>query len=117
MAEIKNTFLKSKMNKDLDSRLIPNGEYRDAKNVNISKSENADVGAVENVAGNILAKDWLGSLNCPGIDVIGHANDLANDRIFFFLTNYIDNSIDNLSNSSCASLYSGIFCKTYSEST
>ena len=98
MAEIKNTFLKSKMNKDLDSRLIPNGEYRDAKNVNISRSENSDVGSVENVSGNILAKDWLGSLNCPGIDVIGHVNDLANDRIFFFLTNYTDNSISNLSN-------------------
>ncbi len=98
MSEIKNTFLKSKMNKDLDSRLIPNGEYRDAKNVNISRSEDSDVGAVENVSGNILAKDWLGSLNCPGIDVIGHASDLANDRIFFFLTNYTDNSIDNLSN-------------------
>ena len=28
--EIKNTFLKSKMNKDLDDRILPNGEYRDA---------------------------------------------------------------------------------------
>jgi hypothetical protein len=31
MAEVKNAFLKSKMNKDLDSRLVPAGEYRDAK--------------------------------------------------------------------------------------
>ena len=52
MAEVKNSFLKSKMNKDLDSRLVPNGEYRDAQNVQISKSEGDDVGALENVLGN-----------------------------------------------------------------
>ena len=53
MAGVKNTFIKSKMNKDLDDRLIPNGEYRDAQNAQISKSEGADVGALENVLGNI----------------------------------------------------------------
>ena len=47
MAEIKNTFLKSKMNKDLDERLLPNGEYRDARNIAISKSEDSNVGAAE----------------------------------------------------------------------
>ena len=30
MPEIKNTLLKGRMNKDLDERLVPNGEYRDA---------------------------------------------------------------------------------------
>ena len=57
MAEVKNSFLKSKMNKDLDARLLPNGEYRDALNVSISKSENANVGALENVEGNNLTVD------------------------------------------------------------
>ena len=33
MPEIKNTFTQGKMNKDLDERLIPNGEYRDALNM------------------------------------------------------------------------------------
>ena len=28
MAEIKNAFIKSRMNKDLDARLVPSGEYR-----------------------------------------------------------------------------------------
>ena len=32
MAEVKNAFIKSKMNKDLDSRLLPSGEYRNALN-------------------------------------------------------------------------------------
>ena len=44
MPQITNTFLKSKMNKDLDSRILPNGEYRDAQNLQISKSEGAEVG-------------------------------------------------------------------------
>ena len=54
MAEIKNSFLKSKMNKDLDDRLIPNGEYRDAQNISVGKSEADDIGALENVLGNVL---------------------------------------------------------------
>ena len=46
MPEIKNNFLKGKMNKDLDDRLIPKGEYREAQNIIISESEGSDVGAV-----------------------------------------------------------------------
>ena len=70
MAEIKNSFLKSKMNKDLDDRLIPNGEYRDANNISVGKSEDSDIGALETILGNSLA---LGSLtNYPaGQTVIG----------------------------------------------
>ena len=50
--QIKNTFLKSKMNKDLDDRILPNGEYRDARNISVGRSEDDDVGAIENVIGN-----------------------------------------------------------------
>ena len=46
MAELKRNFLKAKMNKDLDERLVPNGEYRDALNVEISSSEGSNVGSV-----------------------------------------------------------------------
>ena len=53
MEEAKNTFLKSKMNKDLVDRLLPSGEYRNARNVAVSKSEGQDVGALENVLGNV----------------------------------------------------------------
>ena len=59
MAEAKNTFLKSKMNKDLDDRLLPSGEYRNANNVAVSKSEGQDVGALENVLGNIKIANIL----------------------------------------------------------
>jgi hypothetical protein len=53
MAEIKNTFLKGKMNKDLDARLLPNGEYRDAQNLQISRSEGSTVGEFENILGDL----------------------------------------------------------------
>lgn len=97
MAEIKNTFLKSKMNKDLDSRLIPNGEYRDGQNISISKSEDSDVGAIENILGNTLVTE-LGLSDECGLDIIGQLADISNDRYFLFLTNYSDNSFDLLSN-------------------
>jgi hypothetical protein len=54
MAEIQNNFIKSKMNKDLDDRLVPSGEYRDALNIAISRSEGDDVGALETILGNEL---------------------------------------------------------------
>ena len=40
------------MNKDLDERLVPNGEYRDALNIEISTSEGSNVGSVQNIKGN-----------------------------------------------------------------
>ena len=42
------------MNKDLDERLVPNGQYRDALNVQVSTSEGSDVGALQNILGNKL---------------------------------------------------------------
>ena len=51
MAEVKNTFIQSKMNQDLDGRILPNGQYRFGKNISISLSDAAHVGALENVLG------------------------------------------------------------------
>ena len=59
MPEIKNTFLKGRMNKDLDERLIANGEYRDASNIQVSSTEASDAGTVQNILGNIYANKAL----------------------------------------------------------
>jgi hypothetical protein len=88
MAEIKNTFIKSKMNTDLDDRLIPNGEYRVATNIAVGKSENDDVGALENIVGN--KKVTEGSLFGSDFEIIGYHKDEANNRIITFVTNYSD---------------------------
>ena len=53
MPEIKNTFTQGKMNKDLDERLVPNGQYRDGLNIQVSTSEGSDVGTVQNILGNL----------------------------------------------------------------
>ena len=96
MPEIKNTFLKSKMNKDLDARLIPNGEYRDGQNISVSSSEGSSVGALENIRGNKLLTSF--GLTDFNLEVIGQHVDTENNRIFFFITNFTDTSIDQLSN-------------------
>ncbi len=120
MPEIKNTFLKSKMNKDLDSRLIPNGEYRDAQNLSVSKSEGADVGSLENILGNTIISDlknkiktleaekleayWTGStvrsteLQTNQLEIIGYYSAVSIDTLFLFITDYRDSSNDRLSN-------------------
>ena len=106
MAEVRNNFLSSKMNKDLDARLVPSGEYRDALNVSISKSEGDDVGALETVLGNVSLTDF-GVTTC-NVDIIGKYMDVANDRIIVFMTNYVDTSSDRLSNFSPATAYHAI---------
>ena len=83
MAEIKNSFLRSKMNKDLDDRLIPNGEYRDATNISVGKSEADDIGALETVLGNTLAADF----GETGMQVIGYHSIENSNKIIVFLTN------------------------------
>ena len=125
MPEIKNTFLKSKMNKTLDSRLIPNGEYRDAQNVSISRSEGSDVGALENVLGNTKLTNLKvdiaalerqkvediyqvnlrpAELQLPSLEIIGYYTDTTTDKIFLFLTDYRDSSSNRISNFAPADL-------------
>ena len=93
--EIKNTFLKSKMNKDLDDRILPNGEYRDARNISVGRSEDNDVGALENIIGNALVTGTdLGN----GLTIIGIEADDSTDRLFVFLTDYEDPNISSPTN-------------------
>ena len=52
MPEIKHVFTGGKMNRDLDERLIPKDQYKTAINVQVSSSENSDVGTIQNILGN-----------------------------------------------------------------
>ena len=72
MAEGKNSFIKSKMNKDLDERLIPGNEYRDATNIAVSRSEAGDVGALEAILGNTLVGKSI-----QGGEIIGYFSVLS----------------------------------------
>ena len=52
MPELKHGFGAAKMNKDVDERIVPNGEYRDALNIEIVTSEGSDVGSMQTLFGN-----------------------------------------------------------------
>jgi hypothetical protein len=103
MAEVKNAFIKSKMNKDLDSRLLPSGEYRDGQNIQVSKSEGEDVGALENAVGNLPAETTSGANDVDNVDFsvlsgfstgtlksIGVYADTNTSNIFVFLTDFTE---------------------------
>ena len=85
MPEIKNLFTSGRMNKDLDERLIPSNQYRDALNIQVSSSEGSDVGAIENILGNksIINKAYnidtqvhtKYNVQTPGFDILGLPND------------------------------------------
>ena len=105
MAKLQHTFVQGKMNKDLDERLVPNGQYRDAKNIQVSTSEGSDVGAVENILGNTIKNNkpgggaWqtTGSGTTPfgltNAKCIGTVRDSQNEKIYWFLTSDTVNAI------------------------
>ena len=80
MAEIIHTFQRGRMNKDLDERLVPNGEYRDALNLDVSVSESSDIGSFENTIGNLTKINK--SYNPDTLQHVtwetGYINDLTN---------------------------------------
>ena len=83
MPEIKNTFLKGRMNQDLDSRILPEGEYREAINLMISRSEGSTVGEFENVLGNTLISTISSTKNKS---VIGHVIDQTNNIVYLLIS-------------------------------
>ena len=56
MPELKHAFSAGRMNKDLDERLVPNGEYRDATNIEISTSEGSNTGVAQSLRGNLARR-------------------------------------------------------------
>ena len=94
MPEFVHVFQKGKMNKDLDERLIPNGEYRDALNLDLANSDNGNLGVLQNVEGNIqlIGKEGTGNTWSTGfIDqysnptCIGtYRNDIT-EKVYWFI--------------------------------
>ena len=82
MPEIKNSFFQGKINKDLDERLIPNGQYRDALNIEVSTSEGDDVGTVQSVKGNTLVS---GDIVPTGSSIVGEIVEEKNNCIYYFV--------------------------------
>jgi len=82
------SFVKGRMNKSYDQRLLPEGEYIDAMNIRLGSTEDNSVGVIENTKGNIL----LAPLQYNGVPLSTNALCIgaheAGDRetIFWFVT-------------------------------
>tara|TARA_R100001086_G_scaffold238042_1_gene162490 strand:- start:1 stop:477 length:477 start_codon:yes stop_codon:yes gene_type:complete len=99
MPEIKNTFIKGRMNLDLDERLTPNGEYREALNIQVSTSEDSDIGTVQNLpANNLVLNQSLSS--APGVNnqliCIGSISDEKNNCLYYFIGSLNPSSTNDL---------------------
>jgi hypothetical protein len=79
---IKNSFIQGKMNKDIDERLLPEGQYPHAENVRVANSDGSDMGSIENVKGNEALTD-LGLTNGK---TIGIFTDGSNQKVYWFVT-------------------------------
>lgn len=87
MAKTLRNFIQGRMNKSVDERLVPQGEYIDALNVRLGSTEGTEVGAVENSKGNELLIE-LEFLNLPlSIEArcIGAYEDGGNETIYWFI--------------------------------
>ena len=104
MPDIKHHFRSGRMNKDLDERLVPNGEYRDAQNIEIITSEGSGVGSVQNVPGTVfqdgktfdenfnstskwgIASGSSSISNLTNAECIGYVVDEQNNKIYWFIS-------------------------------
>tara|TARA_R100001082_G_scaffold87810_1_gene54224 strand:- start:3607 stop:10086 length:6480 start_codon:yes stop_codon:yes gene_type:complete len=91
MPEMKHNFLKGRMNKDLDERLVSDGEYREAMNIEVATSESDAVGTVQSTRGNIMAYNTV--LDTPsnrlapqGGEIVGSYAHGREDTIYLFVT-------------------------------
>ena len=91
MPELKRTFSGGIMNKDLDERLVPNGQYRDALNFQVSTSEGSDVGALQNILGNKIPYSSALNTTQLGINpfVVGSIRKDDTECIYWFVASNI----------------------------
>ena len=86
MPIIKNAFSSGKMNKDLDERLVPNGEYRHAMNVQVTTSDGDDAGALQNILGNEKLSNIAGeSYNAGQAVVVGAVSDEKSNSVYWLV--------------------------------
>ena len=87
MANLQRNFIAGIMNKSLDERLLPNGQYVDALNVRLGSTEETEVGSVENTKGNlpVTALEYDGTLLSSEAKCIGAYEDGGNETIYWFV--------------------------------
>ena len=84
MALTSENFIAGKMNKSVDERLVPKGQYIDALNVRLGSTENTEIGAVENSKGNsrLSTLEYQGEPLSDSARTIGCFEDGINETIY-----------------------------------
>ncbi len=87
MAKQTRNFVSGRMNKSVDERLLPKGEYIDAMNIRVGSTELTDVGAVENSKGNspVTALSYNGADLSDQATCIGTFADSEQETIYWFV--------------------------------
>tara|TARA_R110002020_G_scaffold83781_2_gene208099 strand:- start:25093 stop:29937 length:4845 start_codon:yes stop_codon:yes gene_type:complete len=88
MADIRANFIAGRMNKSVDERLIPQGEYVDAVNVRLGSTETTEIGAVENSKGNsqLTFLQYQGTpLGLTTTSCVGVYEDGMQETIYWFV--------------------------------
>lgn len=88
MPKLTRNFTLGRMNKVVDERLVPNGEYIDALNIRMGSTENAEIGVIENSKGNLqlTSLSYNGTPLSASARCIGAFEDGANETIYWFVT-------------------------------
>jgi hypothetical protein len=85
--KLASSFVKGRMNKSVDERLLPQGEYVDAMNIRLGSTEESEIGAIENAKGN----EALTSLTYNNVALsseaicLGSIDDSENETIYWFV--------------------------------
>jgi hypothetical protein len=85
---LQTNFIAGKMNKSVDERLVPLGEYVDALNVRLGSTESTEIGAVENSRGNTVLTQlqYLNQpLNPASTRCIGAYEDGIKETLYWFV--------------------------------
>lgn len=88
MANVTRNFIAGRMNKVVDQRLLPDGEYIDAMNIRMGSTENSEVGVIENTKGNLPLTTLTyieGTPLSASARCIGSIEDSANDTLYWFV--------------------------------
>jgi len=87
MALTSTNFIKGRMNKSVDERLVPVGEYIDALNVRLGSTEGTEIGAVENSKGNskITTVQYGGEDLSDDATTLGCFEDGMEETMYWFI--------------------------------
>jgi len=88
MANTIRNFIAGRMNKVVDERLIPDGEYIDALNIRLGSTESSEVGSVENSKGNdrLTTLEYIdGTVLSVDATCIGAYADGEQETMYWFI--------------------------------